>query len=85
LLSRRISPRQTFKSGGSGQAFSFDLPAWFPMLVEVRATFDLKPSFRDFRFIFFDYAGKKNDAAKTIDQWERGLPELRLKAPLNAI
>ena len=25
---------------------------------------DLKPALRDFRFVFFDYAGKKNEAAK---------------------
>jgi hypothetical protein len=25
---------------------------------------ELKPALRDFRFVFFDYAGKKNDAAK---------------------
>jgi len=27
-------------------------------------TFDLKPELRDFRFVFFDYAGKKNEVAK---------------------
>jgi hypothetical protein len=30
----------------------------------VETTLDLKPALRDFRFVFFDHAGKKNDAAK---------------------
>ncbi len=30
----------------------------------IETVFDLKPSLRDVRFVFFDYAGKKNDAAK---------------------
>lgn len=31
----------------------------------VETVLDLKPAQRDFRFVFFDYAGKKNEAAKT--------------------
>ncbi|NUQ65255.1 MAG: hypothetical protein HUU20_22540 [Pirellulales bacterium] len=30
----------------------------------IETVLDLKPSLRDFRFVFFDYAGKKNEAAK---------------------
>ncbi|HUT92372.1 MAG TPA: hypothetical protein VMY37_22950 [Thermoguttaceae bacterium] len=30
----------------------------------IETVLDLKPALRDFRFVFFDYAGKKNDAAK---------------------
>ena len=31
----------------------------------IETVLDLKPTLRDFRFVFFDYAGKKNEAAKS--------------------
>ena len=31
----------------------------------VETVLDLKPALRDFRFVFFDHAGRKNEAAKT--------------------
>ena len=30
----------------------------------IETMFDLKPALRDFRFVFFDYAGEKNESAK---------------------
>ncbi|MFV1964409.1 MAG: hypothetical protein ACC628_03225 [Pirellulaceae bacterium] len=36
----------------------------------IETVFDLKPTLRDFRFLFWDYAGKKNEVAK-VDLSER--------------
>jgi hypothetical protein len=45
-------PKQTEKAGFTVASYG------------IETVFDLKPDLRDFRFVFFDYAGKKNEAAK---------------------
>lgn len=56
---RGVGPCSTLWVAGQTEKASVTVGSY-----AVETTLDLKPALRDFRFIFFDHAGKKNDAAK---------------------